>query len=64
MNQSVHEITQTIPLSNSTVSRRIDEMTDDVERQLVAQLRVQKFALQIDEFALRDNEALLMTYSM
>jgi hypothetical protein len=37
MNQSVHEITQTIPLSNSSVSRRIDEMADDVEKQLVAQ---------------------------
>jgi hypothetical protein len=38
MNQSVHEITQTIPLSNSSVWRRIDEMADDVEKQLVAQL--------------------------
>jgi hypothetical protein len=62
MNQSVHEITQIIPLSSLSVSRRIDEMANDVEKQLVAQLRVQKFAPQIYESSLRDNKALLMAY--
>jgi hypothetical protein len=36
MNQSLHEITQTIPLSNPSVSRHVDEMADDAEKQLVA----------------------------
>jgi hypothetical protein len=35
-----------IPLSNSSVSRRIDEMTNDVEKQLVAQLQAKKVVLQ------------------
>ena len=35
MPQSDPEIVRSIPLSNDTVSRRIDEMTIDVENQLI-----------------------------
>lgn len=62
MNQNPNAITQVIPLSNSSVSRRIDEMADDVEKQLIAHLQVKKFALQLDESSIRDSEALLMAY--
>ena len=43
MKQNAIEIIKCIPLSNSTVSRRIDEMVEDVEMQLVAKLQVMKF---------------------
>ena len=62
MKQNASEITNSIPLSNSSVSRRIDEMAEDVEKQLIAHLQVKKFALQLDESTLRDNEAILLAY--
>ena len=62
MRQNAIEITNSIPLSNSSVSRRIDEMVEDVEKQLIAHLHVKQFALQIGESSLRDNEALLLAY--
>ncbi|XP_076347943.1 zinc finger BED domain-containing protein 5-like [Tachypleus tridentatus] len=62
VNQSGHEITQVIPFSNLSVLKRIDEMADDLEKQLVPQIQVRKFALQIDESCLQENEALLMTH--
>ncbi|KAK2704312.1 hypothetical protein QYM36_016642 [Artemia franciscana] len=60
--QNAIEITNSIPLSNSSVSRRIDEMVEEVEQQLIAHLQVKQFALQLDESALRDNEALLLAF--
>ncbi|XP_068220211.1 uncharacterized protein [Palaemon carinicauda] len=48
--------------SNSSVSRRIDEMAEDVEKQLISHLQVKQFALQLDKSTLRDNEAILLAY--
>ncbi|XP_076372972.1 zinc finger BED domain-containing protein 5-like [Tachypleus tridentatus] len=62
MKQNGSEITNSIPSSNSSVSRRIDEMAEDVEKQLIAHLQVKQFALQLDESTLRDNEAILLAY--
>ena len=62
MCQSSTPVLSTIPLSNDTVQRRIDEMGDDVESQLVQILSKADHALQIDESTVRDNEALLMGY--
>ena len=62
MHQSAPEIVRSIPLSNDTVSRRIDEMAIDVENQLIEILRVIEFSLQLDESTLHDNEALLLAY--
>ena len=62
MNQSPQEVTSVIPLSNSSVSRRIDEMAADVENQLVSKLQVNDFSLQLDESTLPDNSALLMAF--
>ncbi|KAK2717858.1 hypothetical protein QYM36_006606 [Artemia franciscana] len=62
MKQNEIEITNSIALSSSSVSRRIDEMVEDVEKQLIAHLEVKKFALQLDESTSRDNEAILLAY--
>ncbi|XP_068238496.1 SCAN domain-containing protein 3-like [Palaemon carinicauda] len=48
--------------ANSSVSRRIDEMAEDVEKQLISHLQVKQFTLQLDESTLRDNEAILLPY--
>ena len=53
---------QAMALSNNTVSRRIDEMGQDVEQQLIEKLKSQKFSLQIDECTVRKSEALLLAY--
>ena len=62
MHQSALDIIRSIPLSNDTVSRRIDEMAIDVENQLIDILRVIEFSLQLDESTFHDNEALLLPY--
>ena len=51
-----------IPLSNDTVRRRIDEMTTNAQEQLVSKIRRKKFAVQTDESAVRGSEALLLAY--
>ncbi|XP_068243860.1 SCAN domain-containing protein 3-like [Palaemon carinicauda] len=62
MKQNASEIINILPLSNSSVSQRIDEMAEDVEKQLISHLQVKQFALQLDESTLRDNEAILLAY--
>uniref|UniRef100_A0A5S6QDL0 DUF4371 domain-containing protein n=1 Tax=Trichuris muris TaxID=70415 RepID=A0A5S6QDL0_TRIMR len=56
------ETIKSIPLSNNTVQRRIDEMGNDVEETLCKFLKNRKFSLQTDESALPGNEALLLAY--
>ncbi|XP_076042678.1 zinc finger BED domain-containing protein 5-like [Oratosquilla oratoria] len=51
-----------MPLSNDTVKRRIDEMSEDIETQLVEKLKSRKFSVQMDEATVRNSEALLLTY--
>ena len=46
------DIISDIPLSNNSVSRRIDEMADEITGTLVAELKSIKFALQVDESTL------------
>ncbi|GFW85387.1 zinc finger BED domain-containing protein 5 [Trichonephila clavipes] len=51
-----------MPLSKSTVCRRIDEMGEDIEKKIVEKLKTRKFSVQMDELTLRDSEAVLITY--
>lgn len=61
MNQHTREITDSITLNNLWVSKRIIELAD-VENQLVSQLKVTKFALQIDESFLPNSTTKMMCY--
>ena len=38
-----------VPLSNNTISRRIDKISDDINDQLVAKMHRNEFSLQLDE---------------
>ncbi|GFX24822.1 uncharacterized protein TNCV_4489131 [Trichonephila clavipes] len=51
-----------ISLRKNTVTRRIDEMDENIEKQLVEKLKTRKFSVQMDESTLRDSEAVLITY--
>ena len=55
-------ISRTIPLSYSSASPRIDEMSDDIESSLCDELCSIEFALELDESTVRDNEALLLAH--
>ena len=62
MNQNAAEILRSIPLINDAVARRINEMANDVEIQLIYILQTTEFSLQLDESTLCDNEVLLLAY--
>jgi len=55
---SSNKMIKSIPLSYDTVSKRIDEMADDIENKLINYLRENNFALQIDESTVTDNRAI------
>ncbi|GFV47753.1 SCAN domain-containing protein 3 [Trichonephila clavipes] len=52
-----------ISLSNNTASRRIDEMSEDIETQIVEKLKSRYFSLQMDESTLRDNEVVVLVFA-
>ena len=62
MHENPSKFIQNIPMSNNTVKRRIDEMGQDVELQLVRMIQKTEFALQLDESIIPDNQAFLMAY--
>lgn len=49
MNQNPRKVVSDLPSNNSSMSRRTDQMTDEVEKQLVSQLRIQQSVLQVNE---------------
>lgn len=55
-------VLQAVPLSDTTVKRRIDEMGANIEEQLCEVLQKTSFSLQLDETTTSDNNALLMAY--
>ena len=60
--KSCYSVIKSIPLSNDTVRRRIDEMSADVEHKLCNTLRNAEFSLQLDDSTLPGNESLLLGY--
>jgi hypothetical protein len=62
LHKSPHDIIKTIPLSNNSVQRCIDEMAENIEDILCSTLRTTEFALQLDESTLPGNESLLLAY--
>ena len=55
-------VLQAIPLSDTTVKRRIDEMGANIEEQLCEVLQKTFIGIQLDETTTSDNNALLMAY--
>ncbi|GFW34418.1 protein FAM200A [Trichonephila clavipes] len=53
---------QSIPLSNDTVSRRIDDIAEDVEQQLFGKLRDKLFSIQLDEATHSNKDAHFIAY--
>ncbi|GFT68069.1 zinc finger MYM-type protein 6 [Trichonephila clavipes] len=53
---------QSIPLSNDTVSRRIDDIVEDVEQQLFGKLRDKLFSIQLDEATASNKDAHFIAY--
>ncbi|CAI5671583.1 SCAN domain-containing protein 3 [Oreochromis niloticus] len=52
-----------VPLSASTVTRRIDEIAEDIETQLLERINTSPwYALQVDESTDVDNKAILLVY--
>lgn len=56
------DVTKKLSLSNNTVQRRIDEMSENIEETLCEHLKTTRFALQVDESTLQGNESLLLSY--
>ena len=50
-------------LSNNTVSKGIDEMSEDIETQLVEKLKSIYLSLQMDKSTLRGSEVVLLAYT-
>ncbi|GFW31187.1 SCAN domain-containing protein 3 [Trichonephila clavipes] len=53
---------QSIPLSNDTVSRRIDDISEDVEQKLFGKLRDKLFSIQLDEATDSNKDAHFIAY--
>ncbi|XP_053171455.1 zinc finger BED domain-containing protein 5-like [Scomber japonicus] len=53
---------KTIPLSNDTVARRINDIANDLQDQLVENLKDKRFALQFDEATDSNKDCLFIAY--
>ena len=62
MKQNASDITKSILLSNSYVSRCFDDMAEDGEKQLIAHLQVSQSTHQLYESTSSDNEAIVIAY--
>ena len=62
LHKAPEQVIKSIYLSNNTVQRRVDEMSDNIEEQLCIILKTTEFSLQLDESTLPDKKSLLLTY--
>lgn len=62
MHMNPSEAAQSIPISNSTIFRRIDDMVQSIESTFFSLLQSSKFSLHVYECTLPANDLLLMTY--
>lgn len=62
IHQNSQEITSVIPLSNSSVSRRIDEVAGEIENRIISKLQVNDFSLQLHETTSTDKFFLMMDF--
>ncbi len=62
-NKPVAQELSTALLSNDTVRRRIDDIADDLEVQLVTILRTNKFSMALNESTVHDSKVLLLAYA-
>ena len=63
LGESAAKTVAQVPLSNDTISRRIDELAEDMEEQLIQQIKLAKyFSLQLDESTDVANLAILIVY--
>ena len=53
-------VLKALPLSNDSIRRRIDEMSTDIESQLVEKLKTNKFSILLDKSTASDNRAILI----
>ena len=62
--ESAAQKLKAVPLSNNTISRRINKILDDINDQLVAKIRKNEFILQLDEAttSTSNKEAYLICY--
>jgi hypothetical protein len=62
INEKVANQLKNIPLSDTTVARRILLISNDLKLQLLSRLSTGKFSLQLDESTDIANDAILLTY--
>ena len=62
--ESAAEKLKPVPLSNNTICRRIDKISEDIHDQLVAKMRGNEFGLQLDEAttSISNKDAYLICY--